>query len=184
MVNELPLEDYLKGVAEIINGDPLEYRKAFVIGARSYALYHLNRGGKREGEPYHLNNTANDQLYKGYGFEIRAYDPVEAVNLTNGEIATYNGNVIVGAYSSGAPGPTLSACDDLGWSGFCESAYDYLDGGINDPEGTIYGYQSCGDANHCAGIDAAGARKMAELGKTYQEILKWYYPGVEIEKKW
>lgn len=183
VVNELPMEHYLRGIAEMINGDPLEYRKAFAIAARSYALYHLNRGGKREGEPYHLNNTSGDQVYKGYGFEQRAYDPVEGVELTNGQVATYNGEVIVAAYSSGAPGPTLSACTS--WRGmFCESKFDYLDGGVADPEGTTYAYTSCGGANHCVGIDAAGARQMARNGKTYEEILKWYYQGVEIMKKW
>ena len=183
VVNELPIEEYLKGVAETLNGDPPEYGKAFAIASRSYALYHLNRGGKREGEPYHLNNTSSDQVYKGYGFEQRAYDPVAYIELTTGQVATYNGEIIVAAYSSGAPGVTLSACD-LGWTGFCGAEFDYLDGGVSDPVETEYGYTSCGGANHCVGIDAAGAREMASLGKTYEEILKWYYPGINLEKKW
>ncbi len=183
VVNELPMEEYVKGVSEAGNSDTLEHLKVFTVASRSYATYHLNRGGKHPGEPFHLKNTPNDQVYKGYGFEKRAPNWIGAVNATNGEIGTYGGNVIVAAYSSGAPGPTKSACDL--WGGkFCEPAYDYLDGGITDPEGTVYTYATCSGANHCVGIDAAGARRLAVLGKTYSDILKYYYFGVELKKSY
>ncbi len=34
---------------------------------------------------------------------------------------------------------------------------------------------------HGVGLSQYGAREMAKQGKTYEEILKWYYTGVEIE---
>ncbi len=37
-------------------------------------------------------------------------------------------------------------------------------------------------AGHGVGMSQHGANIMAEKGKTYEEILKWYYTGVEIEK--
>lgn len=37
-------------------------------------------------------------------------------------------------------------------------------------------------SGHGVGLSQHGANLMAEKGKTYEEILKWYYTGVEIEK--
>lgn len=184
IINELPIEDYLKGVAETMNGDPPEYAKAFAIAVRSYVLYYHERGGKRQGEPFDIRRTAEDQLYKGYNFELRASDPVAAAIATRGIIATFRGKPILAAYSSGAPGPTRSACEALS-STFCGNPdFSYLGGGIADPEGTTYLYSTCGGANHCAGLDAAGGRRMAILGSSAVEILTTYYPGTTIEKHW
>ncbi|MBU3901665.1 N-acetylmuramoyl-L-alanine amidase, partial [Patescibacteria group bacterium] len=92
-VNELLLEDYLKGVAETSEGDAAEYQKAMAVAARTYAQYYIQKGGKRGlDEVYILNNTTSDQLYKGYAREILAPSIVQAVNDTRGEIMTYNGN--------------------------------------------------------------------------------------------
>ena len=180
VINELDLEDYLKGVAEAINDDPLEYLKAVAAASRSYATFHLQNGGKYPGEIFHLKNSSSDQLYKGYGFESRAPNISKAVDATNGIVATYNNKVIRAVYSSGASTGTKSACSI--WGGeFCAASYDYLKGGVKDPVGTVYKYPSCGGVNHCVGMSADGARKMAELGKTYEEILKRYYFGVKIE---
>ncbi|OHA53390.1 MAG: hypothetical protein A2991_00080 [Candidatus Terrybacteria bacterium RIFCSPLOWO2_01_FULL_58_14] len=186
LINELLMEQYLKGIAETINGDPVEYGKAFVIAARSYALYHYQGGGKRAGEPFVIRRTSADQLYKGYNFELRAADPVAAVNATRGIVAMFNGKPILAAYSSGAPGPTKSACEALS-SAFCNNAdFAYLNGGVNDPADTLYQNGAiCGvSGNHCAGMDAAGARRMAELGSSYADILVRYYPGSAPISRW
>ena len=47
VVNELPIESYLKGIAEMANGELPEYAKAFMIAARSYAYYYINAGRKK-----------------------------------------------------------------------------------------------------------------------------------------
>jgi len=188
VINELPLEDYLKGVAECCQNDPEEYIKAMALAARTYAYYHLSRGGKYgSDEIFHLKNSTADQLYKGYGREILASDIIKAVDKTQGEIIIYNDSPIVSAYSSGAPElmtiGTKSACKV--WGGqYCQSGYEYLAGGAKDPIETFYNYSSCGDACHCVGLSGVGARQMALNGKTYREILKHYYPGTEIEKKY
>ena len=182
-INELPIESYLKGIAETINGEHPEYAKAFAIATRSYAYHYIQKGGKRAGEPFHIRRTTADQWYKGYNFELRAKDPVAAVVATRGMVAMYNGTPVLSAYSSGAPGPTLNACTL--WGGkFCESAYQYLKGGVGDPEGTIYKYTACGGAVHCIGLDAAGARRMAQLGSPAATILTTYYPGTAIQGLW
>lgn len=183
IINELLMEDYLRGVAETVNGEHVEYAKAFAIASRSYALHHLERGGKRADEHFTMRRTSEDQLYKGYNYEVRAPDPVAAVLLTRGQVGTYLGVPIRSAYSSGAPGPTLDACDVFGGI-FCDAAFDYLRGGISDPVGTTYSYSSCSGAVHCVGIDAAGGRQLAATGSLGSAILKYYYPGISIENIW
>ena len=180
VINELPLEDYLKGVAETVNGDLLEYRKAMVLASRTYALFYIQEKVRYPGEYFHLNNTPNDQLYKGYNFESRADDVGEAVNLTQGEVITYAEKPIIAAYSSDSCGVTKDARKI--WSNFFDD-HPYLWGGVKDPAGTIR-HKACPNftAAHGVGLSATGARQMAGQGSTYQEILKHYYPGVKIEK--
>ncbi|MBD3282563.1 MAG: hypothetical protein GF387_03065 [Candidatus Portnoybacteria bacterium] len=180
IVNDLKIDDYLKGIAEALDDHPIEYIKSLVTAARSYALFHVSNGGKHQNEIFHLNNTPNDQLYKGYGFEKRAPNISKAVEETKGVVGTYNNKPIRAAYSSDSGGITKSACSL--WGGvFCTSQYNYLKGGIRDPESTEHSNESI-KASHGVGISATGARTLAEQGKTYQEILKYYYPGIEVKK--
>jgi hypothetical protein len=186
-VNELALEDYLRGIAETGQTDPTEYQKTMMVAARTYAYYYILKGGKRGAdEVYHLNNMASDQLYKGYVRETLAPAVIDAVSATRGEIAVYNNLPIVAAYSSGAAelqtSGTKSACAVWG-SNYCQAGFEYLAGGVKDPVGTEYNYSSCSGANHCVGLSGAGTRQFAKTGtKNYQEILKYYYPGTEIKK--
>lgn len=181
IINELPLEDYLKGVAEALNDDPIEYLKTFVVAARSYALFHVQNKGKRPGEIFHLRNWAFDQLYKGYGFEKRASNISRAVEETKGVTATYNDKPIRGVYSSDSGGVTKSACKVFKGE-FCDNEdYNYLKGGVKDPEGAIHDRAAI-IASHGVGMSSAGARRLAETGKNFEEILKYYYLGVEVEK--
>jgi hypothetical protein len=181
VINELSLEDYLKGVAEALNNDPIEYLKAFAVVARSYALFHIQNKGKISGEIFHLKNWAFDQLYKGYEFEKRAPNITKAVEETKGLVATYNNKPIRGVYSSDSGGVTKSACE-IFKGVFCDNEdYAYLKGEIKDPDGTIH-TQTAIIASHGVGMSSAGARRLAEMGKTFEEILKYYYLEVETEE--
>lgn len=181
-VNELPLEDYLRGVAEALNADPAEYQKAFSIIARSYALFHQQNGGKYgPSEVFYLKNTGTDQVYKGYGFEVYANNLIKAIEATTGKIMTYNGKIARALYSSDSGGVTKDSCQVFG-SYFCNADYNYLRGGAKDPDGTVHNDQKVA-ASHGVGMSAIGARKLAEQGKTAEEILKYYYSGIMIEQK-
>lgn len=180
IVNELKLEDYLKGLAEAVNEHPLEYIKALIVAARSYSLFHINNKGKYPEEIFHLRDWAFDQLYRGYGFESRAQNIAKAAEETSGVVATFNNKPIRGVYSSDSGGVTKNSCKI--WGGvFCGKDYNYLRGGIKDPTGTSH-TQSVVLASHGVGISAVGARELAKQGKTYQDILNYYYQGIKIEK--
>jgi peptidoglycan hydrolase-like amidase len=179
-INELSIEDYLKGIAEIANTYPSETLKSLVIAARSYALFHIQNNGKYPGEIFHLRDWAYDQVYKGYKFESEAPNLSEAVEQTKGIVATFNNKPILGVFSADSGGLTKNACE-IWANNFCEENYNYLRGGIKDPTGTKHVFATT-EINHGVGISATGAEKLAELGKTYQEILKYYYQGIEIKK--
>ncbi|MCK4592214.1 N-acetylmuramoyl-L-alanine amidase [Candidatus Parcubacteria bacterium] len=184
IINELSLEDYANGIAEALNDSPEEYLKSFGAIARTYAMYYIKKGGKHTGEPFHLKNSrngnGNDQVYKGYNFEMRAPKIVTANESTAGYIINYNDKPIVAAYSSDSGGTTKNACDVLSKT-YCGDDYAYLHGGVKDPANTQH-EQAKISASHGAGMSAVGAYQMAVDGSLWQEIIKYYYSEVEIEK--
>ncbi len=95
--------------------------------------------------------------------------------------AIYNNKPIRGVYSSDSGGTTKSACETFKGM-FCENSdYQYLSGGVKDPEGTIHNKTAI-SASHGVGMSSTGARRLAELGKGFEEILKYYYLGIELKK--
>jgi hypothetical protein len=184
VVNELPIEDYVKGVAEQGNNNHTEYLKTMAVAQRTYALWHVNHGGKYPDMPYHLTNTSNDQVYKGYGYEKRAPNFVNAVKSTQGYVVTYQGNVAITPYSSGTDGRTRSWEEVWGSKNFpwCQSVPDPLGYKYLDSNGNPVWY-TVGGATHGVGLSCAGARRFAgERGWNYVQILKYYFQGVEIKK--
>lgn len=184
MVNELPLDDYIAGLGEALESDHTEYQKAFSVASRSYALFHLLRGGKYgSDEIFQLNNTSSDQVYKGYAWEKYAPKLAGAARATAGEVMKYNGAIARAVYSSDSGGVTRNACNYFGKE-FCTPDYGYLVGSVKDPEGTTRRDASVQTASHGVGMSATGARRLAELGKTYKEILAYYYLGISIERSY
>src|SRR3989338_3414086 len=94
IINELPIEMYLRGMAETSNLTALEYQKALITAARTYAFYHVD--------------AYRDQVYKGYGQEERMPKQVEAVEATRGVIAFYGSKVAITPYYSQSDGRTRS----------------------------------------------------------------------------
>ena len=187
-INELKLEDYVKGVAEALNNDEPEHLRAMAVIARTYAYYYIEKQGKHANMPFYLKNTSGDQLYKGFGFESRAGNWVSAVNETKGEVLQFNNKTALPAYSSDTGGVSLSACKVWGRGevkDFCANDFSYLKGGVADPVNTLHEYKpsDCGKSGlHCVGLSAAGSRQMAKNGENYEQILTKYFPGVRIEQ--
>jgi peptidoglycan hydrolase-like amidase len=172
VINELEMENYLKGLAETSNDSPLEYQKALITAARTYAMYHYNRGTKHADEYYTLDATY-DQVYKGYNSQLRLTKVTEAVEQTKGQVITYNNEVVVTPYFSYSDGRTRN-WEDV-WGGapkpWCRS--------VVEPAGydktTMYG--------HGVGLSAHGALHLAVyFNYTFDQILKYYYTGIELKK--
>ncbi|MBI2464439.1 SpoIID/LytB domain-containing protein [Candidatus Peregrinibacteria bacterium] len=172
VINELPLEDYLKGLAEPAESDPFEKIKALAVVARTYAKYYLDVDRKFPTKPYDASDDPNIfQRYLGYGYELRAPNMMKAVDETKGMVVTYKGALIKTPYFSSSDGRTRSAEEVFGWTNT-----PYLQS-VSDPY--CEGKELRG---HGVGLSGCGAYGAAKDGKTFEEIIKYYYQGVEIEK--
>lgn len=97
-VNQLPLEDYLKGVVpmEVFPSWGLETLKAQSLAARTYAVTHM----KKE-----MDDTIGFQVYGGYTWFPNT---TRAVVETQGEVITYKNRLIEALYCASNGGITES----------------------------------------------------------------------------
>lgn len=180
LVNELPLEAYLAGIAEIVNEDAVEFKKVLLTAARSYAMHYLMVTKRYANAPFTLKNIANDQIYRGYNYEKRSQGNAEALKATRGQVIVYNDVPIVAAYSSDSGGVTKPACQIFGGR-YCKAEFGYLNGGVNDPPNTVHN-QAATAASHGVGLGNAGARQMISDGLDYGTVLPRYYLGTLLKK--
>lgn len=115
VINETPLETYLKGVIpyEIGASAPLEAMKAQAVTARTVAVKRVN---KYVSDGYDVTNTTSDQVYKGYNatYFSPTHNVSKAVDSTKGIVLTYNGSLVEGTFYSNNGGQTAS--DGFVWS--------------------------------------------------------------------
>lgn len=168
VINELPIEDYLKGLAEASENSPAEFQKALLTAARSYAFYHLKNPTKHEKGNFVLDAEV-DQVYRGYAQEERSPKLVAAVEATRGLIVTYQGEAVPTPYFSRSNGRTRTWKEvwggtDKPWLKSVKTPYDK-------------GYSRLG---HGVGMSLHDATYRAKKGAFYEEILKYYYKGVEL----
>ncbi len=116
IVNEVPLEDYIKGVVagEVGSSWDIEALKAQAVAARTYAVYQKLNNGEM---PYHLTSSVLHQVYKGGNVSEGIS---KAVNDTRGEILTFEGKPILAFYHSTSGGMTEDPAEVFGKS------YPYL----------------------------------------------------------
>ncbi|MFA6392128.1 MAG: SpoIID/LytB domain-containing protein [Patescibacteria group bacterium] len=172
VINELPLESYLRGIAEASNDNDPDYLKALLTAARTYAIYHYQTGTKHADENFTID-AVNDQVYRGYGLETRSPNITQAIIDTEGVMVTYENEIVVTPYFSQTDGRTRS-WEEV-WSG---GPYNWLVS-VDDP-----GCNGRTLLGHGVGLSAYGARSMAENGSLYEDILKHYYRGTELIKQY
>jgi hypothetical protein len=182
LINELSLDDYMKGIAEVPEDDEDEKRKVIAVLSRSYAWHYVNSSYRKfPGRPYDaVDDPAVFQKYVGYSFESRSPKWQRALQQTQDEVVKYNGAVLRAPYFSCSNGKTKSL-DEAGWSG---SEYFRDKGGVfisvddslgNDPDRSAK--SQCG---HGVGVSGLGATNMAKEGNTYRQIINYYYQNVEV----
>lgn len=116
LINELPLEEYVKNVvnAEVSPSWDMEALKVQAVIARTYALYQKAAGSNGN---FDLTSSVLHQVYKGSTVDARiAY----AVMHTEGEVLYYNGKLIEALYHSTCGGQTEDPVEVFGKS------YPYL----------------------------------------------------------
>lgn len=172
VINRLPLEQYLRGIAEASDGSPRAYLQALMIAARSYAHYHVRTNTKHAAEHFTVD-AVNDQVYRGYNFELRAPNITAAVEATSGMEVTYQGQPVLTPYFAHTDGRTR-AWEEV-WSG---GPYAWL---VSVPDPASNGLTMLG---HGVGMSGLGALTQAAEGKTHEEILAYYYTGTGLAKQY
>lgn len=170
VINELAMESYLKGLAETAESAPAEFQKALMVAARTYAFYHLSYPGKHPKSGVTLDADI-DQVYRGYVLEKNSPRQAAAVEATRGLIVTYDGEAVETPYFARSDGHTRSWKEvwggaDKPWLKSVKTPYDR-------------GYSRLG---HGVGMSAHDAITRAKKGALYEDILKYYYQGIELQK--
>jgi len=172
IINELPLEDYMKGIAETDNNSDEDYIKAVLVAARSYAYTFIGSEPATEKRLFDVYANTNDQLYLGYTSEMTMPKVAQFAQDTAGLMVTYNGKVVMTQYFSRSNGQTRTwknskGINDRPWLTSVECKYDKGKSRL----GHGYG-MSTGDALLRATKD----------GLTFTELLAHYYTNTRLEK--
>ncbi len=173
LINELPLEDYMAGLAEEPDSEPYEKQRAFAIAARTYAAYYMESEHRKfPGLPY--DGSDDPAVFQAYaGVEFTGNNPhwQRAVKNTAGSVLRFNGALIKPPYFSADPGRTLSPLE-AGWKNF---PFAEIFSPKEDP--WCKGQALRG---HGVGMSGCGAKGQALEGRSAEQILQYYYPGARI----
>lgn len=164
VINDLTLEDYLKGVvpSEMPPSWEFEALKAQAIAARSFALANL---GKQARFGYDLKDNTEDQAYGGASVETNKTN--RAVEETTGLVLTYDMKIIPAYYSASAGGMTNTNA----WGGnlpYLRSVPSFDDGVKKN--------------GHGVGMSQHGANNLAKEGYNAYQILQYFYQNVKFAK--
>lgn len=173
LINELPLETYLAGLAEESDTEPFEKQKAFAIAARTYAAYYLNPAHRKfPGKPWDGSDSpATFQSYGGAVFEAKNPGWTRAVRETAGRVLMKGSDIIRAPYFSSDDGRTRTPAE-AGWNNF---PFAEIFTSKEDP--WCVGMENRG---HGVGMSGCGAEGQANEGKSAEEILRYYYPKTSI----
>ena len=176
VVNFLPMEDYLAGIAEQGDHIPDEALRASAIAFRSYA--YVTREERRAnnllfdaaGSTHHTPTMyTRHQVYHGFARELSGTRLREVVEATRGMVAMYDDEPIMSVYFSRADGRTRS------WHEVWGGALKPWAIGVPDPYSE--GQQLLG---HGIGLPLRSANAMAADGANAEQILTSYYTGIDF----
>ena len=164
VINDIELEDYIKGVVPSEMPPSWEYEalKAQAIAARSYALANL---GKQSKYGYDLKDNTEDQAYGGASSETNITN--KAVDETNGLVLTYDMKIISAYYSASAGGMTSTSI----WGGYVP----YLHSVPSFDDNVV-------KKGHGVGMSQHGANNLAKQGYNAYQILQYFYQNVKFAK--
>ncbi len=176
IINQLPLEEYVKGVVEVGDSSPFEFLKAQMIAARTYALFRMiapKYTNTPDGQNFFtVRATQADQVYRGYQGELRTPRANQAAEATQSIVATYQQDPIVAYYFAQSDGYTR----DSHVVYMTAQPVDYLKGKF-DPPG-----QGKTMLGHGVGLPQISGMTAANQGANYGQILKYYYTGISLTK--
>lgn len=132
-INELSLDQYLYGLAEMPSSWPTEALKVQAIAGRSYALYRMQNGGRGG---FDLYDSTQDQEYVGLSkiYGAAGSNWKAAVDATSNQVLAVNGSTVQAFYSAENGGHSLSSQESPSFGGYrtyLSAVPDkYNDGGV------------------------------------------------------
>jgi len=173
VINTLPFMDYMKGIVETNDTEHLEKNKAMAMISKNYALFYLEKKNIHPSVPANANFSAIDspemfQKYAGAGVEKTLTKRYQALEATKNQIVLHDGTLPILPYFSCSAGFTFSGREKYG-----RLDTPYLQ--------SVYDFSSCSDfQGHGVGLAGKGAEFFAQKGMNYQDILQYYYDGIQI----
>lgn len=194
IINELDIEQYIRGIGESASWTAFEKMKMQSILARSYAYFYMYSGFKKFKDTDYIltDSPANSQKYMGAGV-TNGDNWQKAAKETIGEILVdKNGDLFIAPYSTcsykqadGKIRRKTLAEAKWGEEKMIINGVEKLKFGknvlqpVDDTFGECKEKQSGG---HGVGLSGNGAEHMAsKLGKKALEIIQYYYQGVSIK---
>lgn len=168
IVNQLPLEQYLAGLAEEPSTEPLEKKHAIHVLARSYAYVY---GGERRKFRTHLYDLEDDprtsQFYLGYDWERLHPEQRAYLKDTSGLVLTYKNKPVIGPYFTQSAGESSDKWShQYPWTKAQKLPYD----------------EGLEQRGHGVGLSGNTARALAHKGYDFHQIIKYFFDNVQIKK--
>ena len=180
VINDLPIEWYLKWLGEVSNTDLAEKIKVIIVAARSYARSYMDPKNRKFATNLYdgSDNPDEFQKYLGYSYELRSPNVAKLVDMTRNQVVTYSGKLIKPWYHSSSDGKTISALE------YCQNNattncvdIPYLQS-VSDPGGVWRTRMG-----HGVGISWIWSTYFASQWWDYKKIIQYYLHGVEIQRK-
>lgn len=166
MVNDLELEDYLRGLAEVPDTWPLEARKAQLVTGRTFAVYRMRNP---RADIFDLYDDTRDQVYYGYGYELARPGIAQVAELTKGMIVTYANEPIRAYYFSDSGGATENV--ENAWSGGNPSAAIAYLKGVTDPYAKPINWEASISQQYLMESFANSLTRIGAAGETIVDIV-------------
>lgn len=190
-INEIPLEDYIKGIAETASRTHKEKKKAMSIIARSYIYFYTHSPFRKfEWKNYDLeDDPSTSQKYLGYGYQERNKEWVDIVEWTkNLVLVDQLNNPFIAPYSTCTlrnenwelKRKTLEQAKR--WNEKKWNIYKFGTNVITDVDDQYWECDSKQKSGHWVWLSGNGSEKLAsEYNYTYEQIIKYYFKNISIK---
>lgn len=123
-INELSLDKYLSGLADVTDSWPPEAMKAVSVAARTFVLEKKSDAlNPRQNDGFDITATADGPIYLGYDYEVSAPNFKTAVDATRGQILVNGVDTVKALYHANSGGHTENY-ENV----FAEASLPYLQG--------------------------------------------------------
>ncbi len=173
VTNSTSFDNYMKGIGETSDADNVTKQTLVLLLAKMYTLFYINGENVHPSIPAGASYQAIDnpdmfQKYVWAGREKTSKMSASLLANIQNKVILYNGYVPILPYFSCSAGFTWSAKEKWWWSDtpYLQSKLDFA---------------ACFDFNgHGVGLSGKWAQYLAEKWWTLEQILQYYYPGVEL----